>query len=179
MSSAGGKEMGVAVSSSHVVCAAPSSSGGGLLTRFPCPNVGSLAQGTVLHAPLQCESFPWAAILHKLLQHESLPQGAVLQEQTAPAWVPHGVTSLASKPAPPSAPLCMGPQVLAGTCSSVGSPRGHRILRASTCSGIGSSLDYRWIPALLRTSKDCRGSLPHHGLHHGLQGSLCFGTWST
>ena len=39
---AGGWGMEVAVSSSHVVCAAPSSSGGGLLTLCPRSSVGSL-----------------------------------------------------------------------------------------------------------------------------------------
>jgi len=52
--------MGVVVSSLHVVSAAPSSSGEGLLTLFPCFSAGCL------------------------------PQGAVPQEQAAPAWVPRG-----------------------------------------------------------------------------------------
>uniref|UniRef100_A0A8C0B7V8 Protein kinase domain containing, cytoplasmic n=1 Tax=Buteo japonicus TaxID=224669 RepID=A0A8C0B7V8_9AVES len=82
--------MGVGVSSSHVVSAAPSSSGAGLLTLFLCSSVGSLPQETVLHELPQHESFPWAAVLHKLLQCGSLPWAAVLQAQTAPAWVPMG-----------------------------------------------------------------------------------------
>jgi len=56
------------------------------------------------HKLLQCESFPQAAVLHELLQHGSLPWRAVFQEQTAPAWVPHGITSPASKPAAVWAP---------------------------------------------------------------------------
>jgi len=52
--------MGVVVSSSHVVSAAPSSS------LFPCSSVG-------FH--------PREIILHKLPQH-----GSFLQEQSAPAW---------------------------------------------------------------------------------------------
>jgi len=86
--------MGVAVSSSHVVFATPSSSGGGLLTLFPCSNVRPLS---------------WEIVLHKLLQCESFPQAAALQEQDAPAWVSHGVTSPASKPALAWAPPSMGP----------------------------------------------------------------------
>jgi len=89
--------MGVTVSSSHPVSAAPSSSGGGLLTL--CSSKGSLPWETVFHELLQRGSFPWAAVLHELLQCGSLPRGAVLQEQAAPAWVPRGVTSPASKPA--------------------------------------------------------------------------------
>jgi len=41
--------MGVTVSSSHVVSAAPSSSGRGLLTLCPCSRVVSLSLATVLH----------------------------------------------------------------------------------------------------------------------------------
>jgi len=73
--------MGVMDSSSLFVSAAPSSSGGGLLTLFPCSTVRSVSQETVLHKLLQCESFS---------------QGAVLQEQAAPVWVSHEVRSPAS-----------------------------------------------------------------------------------
>ena len=74
----------------------------------------------------------------------------------------------------------MGPQVLPGACSSMGFPQGHSLLRASTCSGVGSSTGCRWISAPLQTLHGLQGhSLPHHGLHHGLQGNLCSGTWST
>jgi len=52
-SSTGGQGMGVMLSSSCVVSAAPSSSGGGLLTLFPCSSVGSLPRETVLHELLQ------------------------------------------------------------------------------------------------------------------------------
>jgi len=121
------------VSSSHVVSAAPSSSGGVLLTLFHGSNVRSLSWETVLHKLLQHESFPRAAGLHKQHQCGSLPQGAVLQEQTASAWVFHGVTSPTSKPAPAWASLSMGPQVLAEACFSMELPMGsqHR-------SGVGS-----------------------------------------
>jgi len=129
-SGAGGRRMGVTVNSSHVVSATPSSSGGGLLTLCPCSSVRSLPRETVLHQLLQCESFPQAAVLYKLLQCGSLPRGAVFPEQTAPAWVPHRVKSLASKPAPAWALLSVGLQVLPGACSSVGYPQGHSILRA-------------------------------------------------
>jgi len=126
------------VISPQVVSAAPSSSGGRLLTLFPCSSVRSLSRETVLHKLLQCQSFPWASALHELPQHGSFPQSAVLQEQAAPAWVPHGVTSPASKPASAWGPLSMGPQVLAGACSSTDSPRGHSYLQSSFCSSVGS-----------------------------------------
>jgi len=73
---------------------------GGLLTLFPSSSMGSLPQETALHKLLQCESFPQAAACHRLPQCGSLPWGTVLQEQATPAWVPHRVTSPASKPAP-------------------------------------------------------------------------------
>jgi len=98
----------------------------------------SLSWQTVLHKLLQHDSFPQAAALHDTPQHGSFPWGAVLQEQAAPAWVPHEVTSPASKPAPVWAPLSMGPQVLPGACSNVGFPQGHSFLQASTCSGVES-----------------------------------------
>jgi len=113
--------MGVTDSSSQVVSATPSSSRGGLLTLFPCSSVRSFSWETVLHKLHQRESFPRAAALHELPQRGSLPRGAVLQEQASPAWVPHGVRSPASKPAPAWAPLSMGLQVLEGACSSADS----------------------------------------------------------
>jgi len=97
-----------------------------LLTLLPCPSVGSL------------------------------PRAAVLQEKAAPAWVPHGVRSPSSKPAPMWAPF--SPQVLPGACSSAGTPWGHSLLWASTCSSVGSSMGYRWKSAPLRTSPGCRGT---------------------
>jgi len=132
--------MGVVVSSSRVVSAAPCPSGGGHLTLCPCSSVRSLSRETVLHELLQRESFPRAAALHELPQRGSFPRGAVHQEQAAPACVPHGVTSPASKCAPAWAPLSTGLQVLAGTCSSAGSPWGHSFLQASPCSSVVSLL---------------------------------------
>jgi len=138
-SGAGGQGMRIAVSSSHAVSAAFSSIRG-LLIILPCSSVVSQLQETVLHELLQHVAFPW-----QLLQHRSLPLSAVLQEQTAPAWIPHGVTSPTSKPAPAWAPLSTGPQVLAGPCSSTGSPWGHSLLWAHP-------------PVLVWTSMGCRGT---------------------
>ena len=74
-----------------------------------------------------------------------------------------------------------GPQVLPGSCSGVGFPRGHSVLRASTCSGVGSSL--HGLQVDICSTVELHGlpgdSLPHHGLPHGLQGNLCSGAWST
>jgi len=90
--------------------------------------------------------------------HMSFPWGAVLQEQTAPAWVPHGVASPASKPAPAWAHLPTGPQVLSGAHSSVGFPQGHSLLWASICSGLESSPGCRWIAAPPWTSMGRTGT---------------------
>jgi len=103
-------------------------------------------------------SLPQDAIFRELLRRESFPQAAVLQEQAAPTWVPHGVTSPARKPAPAWASLSTAPQVLAGACSSVGSPQGHSLLRASTCPGVGSSTGCRWGSAPPWASMGCRGT---------------------
>jgi len=113
----------------------------------------------------------------------SFPQGAALQEQAAPMWVPHGVTSPARIPALAWAPLSRGLQILPGACSSTDSPRGHSFFQASTCSSVGS-LPWAaggWISAPTWTSMGCRGhNLPHHGLHHELQGkTLCCSILST
>ena len=53
---------------SRIVSAAPSSSGGGLLTLFPCSSVGCLSWGSALQEFLQLKSFPCTAVLHELLQ---------------------------------------------------------------------------------------------------------------
>jgi len=62
---AGGQGMRVAVNSSHVVSADPSSSVGGLLSLCPCSSVESLSQENVLHDLLQCETFPRGAVLQE------------------------------------------------------------------------------------------------------------------
>jgi len=167
----------VAVSSSHVVSAAPCSSGGGLLTLFPCSSMGSLPGETVLHKLLQRESFPHAAVLHRLSQHVSLPQGAALQEQAAPVWVPHGVTSPASKPAQVWAPLSTGPAraLLKQGLLSMGSqpPSGIHLLWRGVLHGlqvdICSTMDLHGLQG---------DNLPHHDLLHKVQANLCSSAWS-
>ena len=54
--------------------------------------------------------------------------------------------------------LSMGPQVLPGACSSLGSPQGHSLLWASTCAGVGSSTGCRRISATPLPSMGCRGT---------------------
>jgi len=148
---------------------------GGILTLCPCSSLRSLSWETALHKLLQCESFPWAAALHELPQRGSFPWGAVPQEQAAPAWVSTG------SPALPTNLLQRGllsPQV----CRSWQKPP---LARAP--HGVTVSFRHPRAPAWGRfhglqveicSTVDLHGlqgnSLPHHGLHHKLQGkALC------
>jgi len=159
LSSAGGQGMGVTVSSSHVVSAAPSSSGGRLLMLFPCSSVKVPLLGDSSPQTSQHESIPRACSSQTAPALGPFPRGAVLQEQAAPAWVPHGVTSPASKPPPAWAPLSMGPQVLAGACSSVGLPTGSQPPSGIHLLWHGvPSMGCRWISAPPWTSMGCRGT---------------------
>ena len=142
--------MGVAVSSSHIVSASPSSS-----HSSPAPVWGTSQRR---------QFFTWV-----------LPMGCS-SSQTPPVWVRHGATSPASKPAPVWASLSVGPQVLPGACSSASCPQGHSLLWASTCSSVGSSMDCSG--SLLHGEPPCAaGRQP--ALLQGLQGNLCSGAWST
>ncbi|KAM9616085.1 uncharacterized protein ACIBXB_020459 [Morphnus guianensis] len=127
----------------------------------PCSGVGSLPPETVLHELLQCESFPQAAVLLELLQRGSLPWAAVLQAQTAPAWVPRGVTNSARSLLQRGLPTGSQP------------PSGIPLLRCGVLPGlqveICSAVDLHGLQG---------DSLPHHGLPRGLQGNLCSGAWS-
>jgi len=174
--------MGVTVSSSHVVSAAPSSSGEGLLTLFPCSSVRSLSQETVLHKLLQHESFPQAAALHELPQRGSFPWGAVLQEQAASAWVPHGVTYSTSKSAPAWVSLSSRVHRLWQEPAPVRAPHGVAASFRHT-SGPAWGLFLR-LQVEICSTVDFHGlqgaSLPQHGLHSGMQGKkICFSIWST
>jgi len=154
--------MGVTVSSSHLVSAAPSSSGGGLLTLCPCSSVRSLSWETVLHKLPQLS--PTGCSFSQLPQRGSLPRGAVLQEQAALVWVPHGVTSPASKPAPAWAPHGVTTSFRHPPAPAWGPFHG---LQVDICS----TVDLHGLQGY---------SLPHHGFHHGLQGkTLCSSVLST
>jgi len=173
--------MGVMVSSSHIVSAAPSSSGGGLLTLLPCTSVRSLSRETVVHKLVQRESFPWAAALYKLPQGGSfhgvqsfrnrlLQHGSSTGSQALPAnLLQHGLLSLrvhrsCQEPAPARAPH--------GVTASFGHPPAlawcpFRGLQVEICS----TVDLHGLQG---------DNLPHHGLHHKLQGkTLCSSVSST
>jgi len=118
--------------------------------------------------------------------------------QTAPAWVLSmgcspsetdcfSVGSLrAHKPCQQTcssvgSSLPMGPQVLPEACCSMGLPQRHSLLRAHPPAPAwgffhGLQVDICCTVNLHGLQWD---SLPHHGLHHRLQGNLCSGTWST
>jgi len=152
--------MGVMVSSSHIVSAAPFSSEGGLLTLFP--SVGS---------------HPWETVLHELLHHGSFPWGAVLQEQTDPACVPRRVTIPASNPAPAWLHWAIRPArslLQHGLPTGSQPPSGIPLLQLGVPPGlqvdICSTMDHLGLQG---------HSLPHHSLLHKLQGNLCSGALST
>jgi len=173
--------MGVVVSSSHVVSAAPCPSGGGLLTLFPSSSMKSLSQETVVHKLLQLESFPRAAALHELPQRGSFPRGAVFQEQAAPAWVPTGSQAL-------TANLLRRVLLSPWVCRSWQEPAPVRAPH-----GVTASFRHPPAPAWgpfhrlqveICSTVDLHGlqghSLPQHGLHHELQGKvLCSGILGT
>jgi len=150
--------MGVSVSSSHVVSAAPSSSGGGLLTLFPGSNVRSLSWEAVLHKLLQCEFFPLAAA-----------------SMNCPIVCPsHGVQSFRNRLLQCGSPK--GHKPCQQTCSGVGSSLhrstgpGRSLLQrrlptgSQLPSGIHllwrgvSSMGYGWRSAPPWTSMGCRGT---------------------
>jgi len=145
--------MGAAISSAHAGSAAPSSSGGGLLTLCHCSSVGSLSQETVLHKLLQRESFPRGAALHTLPQRGSLPTGC------SPSGT--GCSSVG----PPR-----GHKPCQQTCSGVGSS-----LHSS--AGPGRSLLQRGLPTGSQLPSSIH--LLRRGVLHGLQGNLCSSTCST
>ena len=172
--------MGVWVSSSHAVSAAPSSSGGGLLTLCPCSSVGSHPWETLLYELLQptpshrLQIFTMCSSMGSLHGVQCFRNG-LLQHRS-----PTRVTGPARRPAPAWL-LSTGPRVLPRACSSAGSPQGHGLLwgtstRSSTVSSTGGRVDICSTMDLHVLQGD---NLHHHGLHHGLQGNLCSGTWST
>jgi len=133
--------MGVTVSSSHVVSAAPSSSGGGLLTLCPCPSVSpSHRLQSFRNRLLQCgtptgsQALPanlFQCGLLFLWSHRSWQEPA-----TAQAF--HGVTASFRHPPAPA----WGP---------------YHGLQVDICS----TVDLHGLQG---------NKLPNHGLHHELQG---------
>jgi len=150
--------MRVAISSLHVVFAAPSSSHSAPAPAWGPTNFSNVSPS---HGLQFCTNCSRVDLFH-----------GVQSSSVGPPWE-------TSKLALVWAPVSMGPQVLPGACSSMGSPQGRSLLRASPCSNVGSP----WAAArdlLHRGPPWAAGnSLPHQGLLHGLQGNLCSSTWST
>ncbi|XP_048158286.1 uncharacterized protein LOC125325369 isoform X1 [Corvus hawaiiensis] len=139
-----------------------------------------LPQETVLHELLQCGSFPWAAAFQELLQHRSPSMG----------YSPSG-TGCSSVGPPQGHKSCQK------TCSSMASSlqgstcpfqepdpvhASHRVTDffcSSTCSSMGLLYGLQVELCTLMDLQGCRPQLPHHGLHHRLQGNLSSSTWST
>jgi len=141
--------MGAAVSSSHIVSAAPSSSTGGLLSLCPCSSMGPshevqsfrnrLLQGA---SPMGSQVLPEHLLQHGLLS----PRRHRFCQEPAPLWAIHGVTASFGHP---PAPVWSPPWAAGGDLLHCGPP---------------------WA---------AEDSLPHCGLLHELQGNLCSSTWST
>ena len=175
--------MGVAVSASHIVSAAPfSSSWGGLLTLFPCSSVGSLPQETVLHELLQHESSPSHGLqfftnscsvgpFHRVqsFRNRQLQRGSPTGSQVlSPNLLQRGLLSLQKSTGPARSLL------QCGLPTGSQPPSGIHLLQRGVLHGlqvdICSTVDLHGLQG---------DSLPHHGLPHGLQGNLCSSTWST
>jgi len=111
-----------------------------------------------------------------LLQQRSLPQGAVLQEQAAPAWVPCRVTSPAANLLQNRllSPWVHGSWQEGGLSTGSQPPSGIHLLWPGVLHelqvDICSTVDLHELQ---------RDSLLHHGVHHGLEGNICFNVWST
>jgi len=150
--------MGVVVSSSHIVSVAPSSSGGGLLTLFPCSSMGpsherqfstnfsNMSPSHGLQFFTKCPtvgpSHAVQSFRNRLLQRGS-PQGHKPCQQTCSSvgFSLHRVTGPARSLLQLSLPTGSQPS-----------------LRTSLCSGVGYSTDCMWISAPPSTSMGCRGT---------------------
>ncbi|KAK4830649.1 hypothetical protein QYF61_012492 [Mycteria americana] len=157
----GRRGMGVAVSSSHVVSAAPSSSGKGLLTLFPAPEWGPS------HERQSCTNF----------SNVSPSRGLQFFMDCSGMRPFHGVQSFRNRLLQHGSPA--GSQVLPAKLLQCGLPMGSQpplgihLLQRGVLHGlqvhICSTVNLHGLQG---------DSLPHRGLLHKLQGNLCSGTCS-
>lgn len=125
--------MEVTVPSSHIVSAAPSSSGVGLITLLPCSSMGSLPQETALQKLLQCECFTWATVLC-LRGHKSC-------HQLVPVWTSHEATPFLEH----HTALVWGPPLMAGGSLP---PMDLQRLQGHSCFSMGCTMGCRGVSAL-------------------------------
>ena len=161
--------MGDAVSSSHVVCATPSSSGGGLLTLFPCSSARCLSRERVLHKLLT--NYPSVGPFYGVQSFSSrlLHGGSPMGSQVLPTnLLQHGLLSLHRATGPGRSLLQHGLPTVSLPSSGI-----HLVWR-----GVfhGLQVDICSIVDLHGLQRD---NLPYRGLLHRLQGKLCSGHWST
>jgi len=171
--------MGVMVSSSHVVSAAPSSSGGGLLTLFLCSSVMSLTREIVLHKLLQHESFPRLQLFTnhpsmgdfhgvQSFRNRLLQRGSPKGSQALPAnllW--HGLLS---------------PQVRRSWQEPTPEWASHRVtasFRHPPAPAWGLFHGLQWISAPPWTSMGCRGTTCLTLYHELQRKALCSSVSST
>lgn len=158
-----GRGKGAVGSSSHTVCATPSSSGGAALTLFPCSRVGPPMGDT--------EEYP---------RNSSTPspsQGLQFHMNSPSVGPSRRVQPFrSSKPAAAWPSPSLGPQVLPGAAPGWSFHRvtdsfGHPPAPAwAPPQASGVSLFPCGSPGAVGAQQ------PHHGLQHG---NLCSGTWSS
>jgi len=157
------------VSSSNVVSAAPCPPEGRLLTLFPCSSmqVSLMGDSSPQTSTTGCSSSETAPVWVPptgCSSSQHVPEwgpstGCSPGTKAAPAWVRHGVTSPARKPALAWPPLSTGLKVLPGACFSTGLPTGSQLHSGIHLLHRGvPSMGYRWISAPPWTSKDCTGT---------------------
>lgn len=148
--------MGIVVSSSRAVSAAPSSSEGGLLMVLPCSSVGSLLQEIILHGlllPLGCSSAliapAWVSSMEcspsgKGCSNLGVPQGHKSWQQTCfrEGSSFHGARGPARSLLQCELPMWWSFPPLGTTCSSMGSSTSCRCSPWSSQQDAGESLLY-------------------------------------
>lgn len=107
--------------------------------------------------------------------HVSPLDGLQLQSRVGPF---HGGHKSCQDPAQAQGLLSTEPQVLPGSCSRPGFPRGYRLHQTSTCSrgGLPQALGGSLLLCVFLWAAGAQLLL--HGLPHGLQGKLRSGSWS-
>jgi len=130
-------------------------------------------QGRTPHTlPLLQHGVPLTAtVLHELLQRGSFPRGAVLREQAAPVWVPTGSQALPTN-------LLQRGLLSPRVCRSWQEPATvrapHRITASFRHPPAPVWGSFHGLQVEICSTVDLRGlqrdNLPHHGLHHELQG---------
>jgi len=167
--------MGVTVSSSHVISAAPSSSGAeDSSLPVPAPAWGPS------HRRQFSTNFSNMSPSHRLQLFTKCPSvgpAHQVQEQAAPAWVPTGSQVL---PANLLQRELLSPQVRRSWQEPAAARAPHRVTASFRHPPALAWGPFHGLQMDICSTMDLHGlhgdNLPHHGLHHELQGkTLCSG----